>query len=159
GYWAAMMLVPVPGHGAGVLTPDGNLAGWIDRTLLGVKHVYGNGPYDPEGLLSTLPAVVTALIGYLAGNYVRRRPADASVARRLCGKQGRKGLAERPAEDGRRRHVVRRGLGVAGARRRVRRVGDRDEAGRRIDGGGRAHGREQVAGLGRRLRTRQMFGQ
>src|SRR5438477_12901000 len=36
GYWAVMTVVPVPGHGAGVLTPDGNLAGWVDRAVLGV---------------------------------------------------------------------------------------------------------------------------
>jgi len=83
GYFAAMTLVPVPGHGAGVLTPDGNLAGWIDRALLGAKHVYGNGPYDPEGLLSTLPAVVTALIGFWAGDWVRRQHVGAHVTRRL----------------------------------------------------------------------------
>lgn len=84
GYFAVMTLVPVPGHGAGVLTPDGNLAGWIDRTLLGVKHVYGNGPYDPEGLLSTLPAVVTALIGVWTGEWVRRQQVGSHVTKRLA---------------------------------------------------------------------------
>src|SRR5436305_321830 len=83
-YWAAMALVPVPGHGAGVLTPDGNLAGWIDRTLLGVKHVYGNGPVDPEGLLSTVPAVVTALIGFWAGDWVRHQQVTTQVTKRLA---------------------------------------------------------------------------
>jgi len=84
GYWALMTLVPVPGHGAGVLTPAGNLAGWIDRTVLGVKHVYANGPYDPEGLLSTLPAVVTALIGFWAGDWVRRQRISTAVVKRLA---------------------------------------------------------------------------
>src|SRR5436309_10413553 len=83
GYWALMMLVPVPGHVAGVLTPDGNLAGWLDRAVLGMKHVYGNGPYDPEGLLSTFPAVVTALIGFWAGDFVRRQHVGSHVTRRL----------------------------------------------------------------------------
>lgn len=83
GYFAVMMLVPVPGHGAGVLTPDGNLAGWLDRTLLGVKHVYGNGPYDPEGLLSTLPAIVTALIGFWAGDWLRTQRVGTHVTKRL----------------------------------------------------------------------------
>src|SRR5947209_687981 len=84
GYWAAMMLVPVPGHGAGVLTPAGNLAGWVDRTVLGVKHVYGNGPYDPEGLLSTVPAIVSALIGYWAGDWIRTQNVGADVTRLLA---------------------------------------------------------------------------
>jgi len=84
GYFALMTLVPVPGHGAGVLTPDGNLAGFIDRALLGVKHVYGNGPYDPEGLLSTLPAVVTALIGFWAGDWIRQQRVSTAVPKRLA---------------------------------------------------------------------------
>src|SRR6266480_4615268 len=83
GYFGLMTLVPVPGHGAGVLTPDGNLASWIDRTVFGVKHVYGNGPYDPEGLLSTLPAVVTALIGVWTGEWVRRQRVGSHVTKRL----------------------------------------------------------------------------
>jgi len=83
GYFGLMTLVPVPGHGAGVLTPDGNLAGFIDRALLGAKHVYGNGPYDPEGLLSTLPAIVTALIGFWAGDWIRQQPVSSAVAKRL----------------------------------------------------------------------------
>ena len=84
GYFALMTLVPVPGHGAGVLTPDGNLAGYIDRALLGARHVYGNGPYDPEGLLSTLPAVVSALIGVWAGDWVRRQRVGTHVTKRLA---------------------------------------------------------------------------
>src|SRR5439155_1761161 len=74
GYWAAFSLVPVPGHGAGHLSPAGNLTGYIDRTLLGARHLYGNGPSDPEGLLSTLPAVVTVLMGYWASECLREEP-------------------------------------------------------------------------------------
>ena len=84
GYWAAMTLIPVPGYGAGVLSPAGNLAGYIDRALLGVKHVYGNGSYDPEGLLSTLPAVVSGLIGFWAGDWIRRQSVGAHVTKRLA---------------------------------------------------------------------------
>lgn len=72
GYWFAMMLVPVPGFGAGHLDPEGNLAGWVDRLILGA-HVwrYAPGPADPEGILSTLPAVVTALAGVFTGEWLR----------------------------------------------------------------------------------------
>jgi predicted acyltransferase len=84
GYFGAMTLVPVPGHGVAALTVDGNLAGWIDRTLLGAKHVYANGPYDPEGLLSTLPAIVTALIGFWAGDWVRQQRVSIDVTKRLA---------------------------------------------------------------------------
>jgi predicted acyltransferase len=68
GYWAAMTFVPVPGFGAGALTPEGNLAAYVDRTLFGL-HL-APGPWDPEGLMSTLPAIATALCGALAGEWL-----------------------------------------------------------------------------------------
>jgi predicted acyltransferase len=73
-YWLLMTIVPVPGYGAGVLTEDGNLAAYVDRLLLN-GHLY-TGTWDPEGVLSTLPAVATALMGVLAGMYLRseRKP-------------------------------------------------------------------------------------
>ena len=66
-YWALMMLVPVPGHGAGVLTPDGNLAMWIDRTLLG--HFQDGTPYT--WILSSLGFGATVLMGVLSGHLLR----------------------------------------------------------------------------------------
>jgi predicted acyltransferase len=70
GYWAAMMLIPVPGFGAGVLTPEGNLEAYIDRILLpGKLH---RAVYDPEGLLSTIPAIASAMLGVFAGQFLRR---------------------------------------------------------------------------------------
>jgi predicted acyltransferase len=73
-YWAALTFIPVPGAGAGVLTPEGNLASFIDRALLG-RHLL-NRFSDPEGLLSTLPAIATAMCGVFAGDWLkeRRRP-------------------------------------------------------------------------------------
>jgi predicted acyltransferase len=65
GYWAIMMLVPVPGGTAGNLTPDGNLAAYIDRLLL-TGHIY-RPTFDPEGPLSTIPAVATTLLGIITG--------------------------------------------------------------------------------------------
>ena len=70
-YWAALTLIPVPGAGAGVLTPDGNLASFIDRALLG-RHLL-NRLSDPEGLLSTLPAIATAMCGVFAGDWLKER--------------------------------------------------------------------------------------
>jgi predicted acyltransferase len=70
-YWAAMKLVPVPGYGAGDLSLAGNLAGYVDRSLLG-GHLYLEG-FDPEGFLSTLPAVATALLGVLCGDWLKSR--------------------------------------------------------------------------------------
>ena len=69
GYWAAMMLIPVPGYGAGALTPEGNLAGNVDRILLpGKLH---REVYDPEGLLSTIPAIASAMLGIFTGQFLR----------------------------------------------------------------------------------------
>ncbi len=68
GYWAVMMLVPVPGYGAGVLTLEGNLAGYIDRLLLpGAKYFK---VMDPEGLLPHIPAISTALLGIFTGQFL-----------------------------------------------------------------------------------------
>ena len=71
-----MTLVPVPGAGAGVLTPAGNLASFIDRALLG-RHLL-TPLYDPEGLLSTVPAIATALCGVFAGDWLKRAGRDAA---------------------------------------------------------------------------------
>jgi predicted acyltransferase len=69
------LLVPVPGHGAGVLTPEGIINGWIDRHLLpGRLH---RELFDPEGLLSIVSASALTLGGVLAGDYVRRSSAPS----------------------------------------------------------------------------------
>ncbi|HUQ33615.1 MAG TPA: heparan-alpha-glucosaminide N-acetyltransferase domain-containing protein [Pyrinomonadaceae bacterium] len=70
-YWILMTVVPVPGFGAGDLSKEGNLAAYIDRWLLG-SHIWKGGVvYDPEGLLSTMPAVSTTLAGILTGHWLR----------------------------------------------------------------------------------------
>jgi len=73
------MLVPVPGVGAGNLTADGSLATYIDRLILSPAHLYRGG-FDPEGLLSTLPAVATVMFGYAAGAWARPLPRESRVA-------------------------------------------------------------------------------
>lgn len=86
-YWAAMMLVPVPGFGAGQLSPEGNLAGFVDRALVTTAHMWRGGTdaagdvvYDPEGLLSTIPALANVLFGMLAAMLWKAAP-ERSVAR------------------------------------------------------------------------------
>ena len=71
GYWAALTLIPVPGVGAGVLTPEGNLASFVDRALLG-RHLLMRLS-DPEGILSTVPAIATAMSGVFAGDWLKER--------------------------------------------------------------------------------------
>lgn len=71
GYWLAMKLLPAPGFAMGDLTKEGSLASWVDRTLL-PGHIY-KSQYDPEGLLSTIPAIATALFGVLAGQWLMQK--------------------------------------------------------------------------------------
>jgi len=68
-YWLAMKLVPVPGYGPGILEYEGNLCGYIDSQLL-AGYLY-KPDFDPEGILSTLPAISTALLGTLTGDWLR----------------------------------------------------------------------------------------
>jgi len=70
GYCLLMLYVPVPGHGAGVLTPEGNLSGFLDRLLL-PGRLYMDNILEAEGILSTIPAVGTALMGVLAGRFLK----------------------------------------------------------------------------------------
>ncbi|MDF2385819.1 hypothetical protein JMG10_30415 [Nostoc ellipsosporum NOK] len=92
GYWALLAFVPVPGHGAGDLSPAGNLAGYVDRIVVSTHHMYrlgtdaaGNIVYDPEGLLSTLPALVNVLLGALAALLWKAAPERATMRILLAG--------------------------------------------------------------------------
>jgi predicted acyltransferase len=79
GYWGLLTFVPVPGGAAGDLSPSGNLGAWVDRTVIGEAHLWRQSKtWDPEGLLSTLPAIATALTGVAAGIVLRssRRTVD-----------------------------------------------------------------------------------
>ncbi len=69
GYWTLMALVPVPGIGAGDYSEGRNLANWVDSRFLPLFK--WDGDHDPEGLLSTLPAIASCLIGVLAGIHLR----------------------------------------------------------------------------------------
>ncbi len=79
GYWAVLKLVPVPGFGAGVLEQEGNLAQYIDLGLLKGHMLYAR--WDPEGIISTIGAVVTVLFGILTGQVLvsRNDPAKKIV--------------------------------------------------------------------------------
>ncbi len=76
-YWLLMALVPVPGYGAGVLEKEGNFSQFIDNLLLNGPligtHVWkSSGTWDPEGIVSTLPAIATCLFGVLTGHLLRQ---------------------------------------------------------------------------------------
>jgi predicted acyltransferase len=87
-YWAVTMLVPVPGHGVGDLTPEGCLSSFVDQQLIPGRLYYKHG--DNEGILSTFPAVCTALLGALAGQWLRsngtgsRKAAGLALAGVAC---------------------------------------------------------------------------
>jgi len=93
GYWALMRFVPVPGYGTPnvdipLLHPNANLAAYLDRKLM-FGHLW-EGTRDPEGVLSTLPAIATALLGVLTGEWLRSsqsptRKAAAMLAAGVAG--------------------------------------------------------------------------
>ena len=85
GYWIAMTLIPVPGYGLGMFTldrPEATLGAWLDRAVIGVNHMWrGSKTWDPEGILSTVPAIGTAMLGVLAGRWIAsKRPLVERVA-------------------------------------------------------------------------------
>lgn len=77
-YWAVMKLVPVPGYGAGNLSVEGNLAAYIDYHLF--KGHMWKATWDPEGLLSTIPAIATTLTGVLTGYWLHSGRQKAEIA-------------------------------------------------------------------------------
>jgi predicted acyltransferase len=70
-YWLMLEFIPVPGIGAGWLEPGKNLPAYIDGLLLPGHLWYNIRPYDPEGFLSTIPALATTLFGVLTGHWLR----------------------------------------------------------------------------------------
>ena len=88
GYWILMRFVPVPGYGVPthdvpLLDHDGNLVAWLDRQIFSASHLYEK-TRDPEGLISTLPALGTALIGMLTGLWLRTKRTLGQKARGIA---------------------------------------------------------------------------
>jgi predicted acyltransferase len=93
GYWVLLRWTPVPGAGmpgrdVPFMDVRQNLVSWLDRQLF-PHHLYRDAPdhnvRDPEGLLSDLPAIGTALMGMLTGMWLRTRRSDPAKARGLAG--------------------------------------------------------------------------
>lgn len=70
-YWLLMAFGNVPGWGAGNLSVEGNFAHYVDSIVLGAHNYVNTKTWDPEGIVSTLPAVGTALLGVMAGHILR----------------------------------------------------------------------------------------
>ena len=80
GYWLLMTLIPVPGVGYANLEKETNLGAWLDRTLLTEAHLWRSArTWDPEGILSTLPAIGTGLFGVLIGSWLKRKDKPDAV--------------------------------------------------------------------------------
>src|SRR5208337_2067495 len=83
GYWAMLRFLPVPGFGTPgrdipFMDQNGNIAAWLDRKLF-MGHLY-NGNRDPEGIIHTIPAIGTTLIGVLTGHWLRSTKTPAFKA-------------------------------------------------------------------------------
>jgi predicted acyltransferase len=86
GYWFLQTLVPVPGQneiGALLLNrPDATLSAWLDRKVLGLPHLWvGSVTWDPEGILSTIPAIGTVILGVFTGRWLTHK--EVPMAERL----------------------------------------------------------------------------
>lgn len=81
-YWGLMTLIPVPGCEITTFNDKAcNLAAWLDRSVLGEGHIWRQAKvYDPEGLLSTIPAIATTIAGMLCGRWLRHRAELGAVA-------------------------------------------------------------------------------
>ncbi|MGI4749067.1 MAG: acyltransferase family protein [Janthinobacterium lividum] len=74
GYYLIMTFIPVPGVGYANLNPETNLGAWIDRSILGEAHLWKSSKtWDPEGILTDLPAVASGIFGVLIGTFLKRK--------------------------------------------------------------------------------------
>src|SRR5580698_10276057 len=86
GYWALLRFVPVPGlgvpgHDIPFMDPDKNIAAWLDRKLF-MGHLF-DGTRDPEGLISTIPAIATTLIGVFTGYWLTSNRTRTTIATQM----------------------------------------------------------------------------
>jgi len=73
-YWAIMTLIPVPEIGYANLEKETNLAAWVDRLILTENHIWKSAKtWDPEGILSSLPAIASGIFGMLIGQFLKRK--------------------------------------------------------------------------------------
>lgn len=90
-YWAMLTFVPVPGFGAGDFAEGHNLTNWIDKMYLPFRK--WDGDHDPEGLLSTLPAIASCLLGVFSGLLIKNPSVPPERKVRLLIGWGLAGIA------------------------------------------------------------------
>lgn len=84
GYWIVMALVPVPGFGAANFEKGTNLAAWLDNLVL-KGHLWSvSKTWDPEGILSTLPAVVTGILGMFIGQILNLKIQQTEILKKIA---------------------------------------------------------------------------
>jgi predicted acyltransferase len=84
GYWLLMAFVPVPGVGSANFEKDTNLAAWLDNLLLN-GHLWSvSKTWDPEGILSTLPAIGTGILGMFIGQILNLQIAKIEIAKKTA---------------------------------------------------------------------------
>lgn len=84
-YWLLMACAPVPGFGAGRLDVEGNFAHYVDRIVLGAHNYHSTKTWDPEGIVSTLPAIATALFGVLCGDLLATKRSLSEKVKLMIG--------------------------------------------------------------------------
>jgi predicted acyltransferase len=84
-YWFLMMFMNVPGYCPGRLDVDGNYAHYLDSIVLGTHNYVGTKTWDPEGIVSTLPAIASTLLGIMAGHILRLNMSLSARRNRLLG--------------------------------------------------------------------------
>ena len=83
GYYGLVRFVCAPDMpGSDPLSIDGNIVGWVDRCILPGKLLYNGGRFDPEGLLSTVPAIVTVMLGMFTSDFIRLPESRISGGRK-----------------------------------------------------------------------------
>jgi predicted acyltransferase len=85
GYWLIITFIPALDNSAGVFTKLGNFGAYIDQLIITPAHLHkGSGSMsDPEGLFSTIPAIVNILFGYLTGAWLKRQPVSSKTSLNL----------------------------------------------------------------------------
>ena len=80
GYWLMLNFLPLPGHTPGNLSQGQSLVPYIDRLILTTPHMLNQGAFEPEGLLSSLPAYTSVLAGYFTGIWLKQKPAKTKTS-------------------------------------------------------------------------------
>lgn len=82
-YWILMAFIPVPGFGEANFEKGTNLAAWLDNLLLN-GHLWSfSKTWDPEGILSTLPAVATGILGMHIGQILNQKVAKITISKKV----------------------------------------------------------------------------